>query len=125
MYLHYAESQRWKVEILDMSPTELGGFKELILGLEGEGVYRRLHYESGGHRVQRVPETEAKGRVHTSAATVAVMAEPEDVEIDIKPDDYRERCFSRQRPRRAACQQDGVGRPPDALRKRHRRLLPG
>ena len=93
MYQHYAESQRWKVEILDMSPTELGGFKELILGVEGEGVYRRLHYESGGHRVQRVPETEAKGRVHTSAATVAVMAEPEDVEIDIKPDDYRRDVF--------------------------------
>ena len=89
MYKHYAESQRWKVEILDMNPTELGGFKEIILGLEGEGVYRRLQYESGGHRVQRVPETEAKGRVHTSAATVAVMAEPEDVEIDLKPDDYR------------------------------------
>ncbi len=93
MYQHYAESRRWKVEILDMSPTELGGFKELILGLEGDGVYRRLHYESGGHRVQRVPETEAKGRVHTSAATVAVMAEPEDVEIDIKPDDYRRDVF--------------------------------
>jgi peptide chain release factor 1 len=93
MYKHYAESNRWKVEILDMSPTELGGFKELILGLEGEAVYRRLHYESGGHRVQRVPETEAKGRVHTSAATVAVMAEPEDVEIDIKPDDYRRDVF--------------------------------
>lgn len=89
MYKHYAEDQRWKVEVLDMSPTELGGFKELILGLEGEGVYRQLQFESGGHRVQRVPETEAKGRIHTSAATVAVMAEPEDVEVDIKPDDYR------------------------------------
>jgi peptide chain release factor 1 len=93
MYQHYAQSRRWKMEILDMNPTELGGFKELILGLEGEGVFRRLHYESGGHRVQRVPETEAKGRVHTSAATVAVMAEPEDVEIDIKPDDYRRDVF--------------------------------
>ncbi|MEN6450085.1 MAG: peptide chain release factor 1 [Thermoguttaceae bacterium] len=89
MYKHYAEEQRWKVEVLDMSPTELGGFKEIILGLEGEGVYRQLQFESGGHRVQRVPETEAKGRIHTSAATVAVMAEPEDVEVDIKPDDYR------------------------------------
>ena len=93
MYQHYAESNRWKVEILDMNPTELGGFKEIILGLEGEGVFRRLHYESGGHRVQRVPETEAKGRVHTSAATVAVMAEPEDVEIELKPDDYRRDVF--------------------------------
>jgi peptide chain release factor 1 len=94
MYKHYAESKRWKVELLDMSPTELGGFKEVVIGLEGEGVYRHLQYESGGHRVQRVPETEAKGRVHTSAATVAVMAEPEDVEIELKPDDYRLDRFS-------------------------------
>ncbi len=89
MYKRYAEDHRWKMEILDMNPTELGGFKEIILGLEGEGVFRQLQFESGGHRVQRVPETEAKGRIHTSAATVAVMAEPEDVEINIKPDDYR------------------------------------
>jgi peptide chain release factor 1 len=93
MYKHYAEDRGWKVEILDMNPTELGGFKEIILGLEGDEVYRRLQYESGGHRVQRVPETEAKGRIHTSAATVAVMAEPEDVEIDLKPDDYRKDVF--------------------------------
>jgi peptide chain release factor 1 len=93
MYRHYAESRRWKVELLEMSPTELGGFKEIIIGLEGEGVYRQLQFESGGHRVQRVPETEAKGRIHTSAATVAVLAEPEDVEIDIKPDDYRKDIF--------------------------------
>ena len=93
MYRHYAEHQRWKVEILGMNSTELGGFKEIILGLEGEGVYRQLQYESGGHRVQRVPETEAKGRIHTSAATVAVLAEPEDVEIILKPDDYRKDIF--------------------------------
>jgi peptide chain release factor 1 len=94
MYKHYAESRKWKYEVLELSPTELGGFKEVIVGLEGEGVYRALQYESGGHRVQRVPETEAKGRVHTSAATVAVMPEPEDVEIDLKPDDYRVDKFS-------------------------------
>ncbi|MBN1909490.1 MAG: peptide chain release factor 1 [Pirellulales bacterium] len=93
MYKHYAESQRWKVEILNLNPTELGGFKEISLALEGEGVFRMLHYESGGHRVQRVPETEAMGRIHTSAATVAVMAEPEDVEIELKPEDYREDRF--------------------------------
>jgi peptide chain release factor 1 len=93
MYKHYAEERGWKVEILNMNPTELGGFKEIILGLEGEGVFRHLRYESGGHRVQRVPETEAKGRIHTSAATVAVMAEPEDVEISLKPDDYRKDIF--------------------------------
>jgi peptide chain release factor 1 len=93
MYKHYAEDNRWKVEVLDMSPTELGGFKEVILGIEGEGAFRKLQFESGGHRVQRVPETEAKGRIHTSAATVAVMAEPEDVEIDLKSDDYRKDIF--------------------------------
>ena len=65
----------------------------MVLGIEGESVYRELQYESGGHRVQRVPETEAKGRIHTSTATVAVMPEPEDVEIDIKPDDYRKDLF--------------------------------
>jgi peptide chain release factor 1 len=93
MYKHFAETRGWKVEIMDMSATELGGFKEIVLGIEGEGVYRTLQYESGGHRVQRVPETEAKGRIHTSAATVAVMPEPEDVEINIKPDDYRKDLF--------------------------------
>ena len=89
MYKHHAESKGWKMQIMDHSATELGGFKEISLAVEGEGVYRELQYESGGHRVQRVPDTEAKGRIHTSAATVAVMPEPEDVEIDLKPDDYR------------------------------------
>ena len=89
MYRRYAESRGWKVEILSMNPTELGGFKEIYLGIEGDGAYRQLRHESGGHRVQRVPETEAKGRIHTSAATVAVLPEPEDVEIELKPEDYR------------------------------------
>ena len=89
MYKRHAETKRWKIEVMDASPTELGGFKELSLGVEGEGVYRELQYESGGHRVQRVPKTETQGRIHTSAATVAVMAEPEDVEVELTPDDYR------------------------------------
>ena len=89
MYRKHAEVRNWKVEILDASLTELGGFKELTLGLSGESVFRDLQYESGGHRVQRVPDTETQGRIHTSAATVAVMPEPEDVEVEIKPDDYR------------------------------------
>jgi peptide chain release factor 1 len=90
MYKRYGEAKGWKMEILNASPTELGGFKEITLGVEGEGVFRELQYESGGHRVQRVPETEAKGRIHTSAATVAVMPEPEDVEIELNyPDDFR------------------------------------
>jgi peptide chain release factor 1 len=94
MYKKYAELKGWKSELLSASPTELGGFKEITLAFEGEGVYRELQYESGGHRVQRVPETEAKGRIHTSAATVAVLPEPEDVEIDLRPDDYRLDKFS-------------------------------
>ena len=89
MYTHYAENNHWKVEIMDMNATELGGFKEIVLGISGENVYQKLQYESGGHRVQRVPETEAKGRIQTSAATVAVMPEAEDVEVDLKPEDYR------------------------------------
>ncbi len=89
MYKKHAEQKSWKVEVLGSSLTELGGFKEVSLAFEGEGVYRELAYESGGHRVQRVPETEAKGRIHTSAATVAVMPEPEDVEVNLAPDDYR------------------------------------
>lgn len=89
MYKTNAEVKGWKLEIMDASPSERGGFKEIILGFDGEGVYRELQFESGGHRVQRVPETETQGRIHTSAATVAVLAEPEDVEIELKPDDYR------------------------------------
>lgn len=89
MYRHHASAKGWQTEILSHSPTELGGFKEIVLAIEGEGVYRELQYESGGHRVQRVPETETQGRIHTSAATVAVLAEPEEVEINLKPDDYR------------------------------------
>ncbi len=94
MYKRHAELKGWKSEILAASPTELGGFKEITLAFQGEGVYRELQYESGGHRVQRVPDTEAKGRIHTSAATVAVLPEPEDVEVDLKPDDYRLDKFS-------------------------------
>jgi peptide chain release factor 1 len=89
MYKYNSEQKGWKLEVMDASASERGGFKEIILAFEGEGVFRELQFESGGHRVQRVPETEAQGRIHTSAATVAVLAEPEDVEIDLKPDDYR------------------------------------
>jgi peptide chain release factor 1 len=89
MYRYYAGTKGWKTEILSHSATELGGFKDIVLGIEGEGVYRELQYESGGHRVQRVPDTETQGRIHTSAATVAVLPEPEEVEVDLKPDDYR------------------------------------
>lgn len=93
MYRRYGTEQGWDFEVLDASPTELGGFKDLVLGVSGESVFRSLRHESGGHRVQRVPDTETKGRIHTSAATVAVLPEPEDVEVSLSPDDYRKDLF--------------------------------
>jgi len=87
MYSRYAERNRWKLDILDSNPTEIGGFKEVIFNIEGKGAYSRLKYESGVHRVQRVPSTEANGRIHTSTITVAVLPEIEDVEVDINPAD--------------------------------------
>lgn len=90
MYLKYAEGNHWKVEQLAFSATERGGFREVILGIKGNGVWADLGYEGGGHRVQRVPETETQGRVHTSAATVAVLPEPEELNIKIDPNDVLE-----------------------------------
>ncbi len=90
MYNKYAEKRKWKVEVLSMSSMEKGGFRELIMNIKGPGVWSEMGYEAGGHRVQRVPETEAQGRVHTSAATVAVLAEPEEVDIKIDPADVLE-----------------------------------
>jgi peptide chain release factor 1 len=87
MYRRYAEGKGWKVELMTASPTDLGGFKEIIFGVSGEEVYGRLRYESGGHRVQRVPETETQGRIHTSASTVAVLPEVEEVEFIVKDED--------------------------------------
>ncbi len=89
MYTRYAEHKRWKTEILDSSPTEIGGFKEIIFAVEAKGAYSRLKYESGVHRVQRVPETEAGGRIHTSTVTVAVLPEAEEIEVDINPADLQ------------------------------------
>ena len=89
MYTHYADARGWKTEELDANLTELGGVKELSMMISGKGAYSRLKYESGAHRVQRVPETESGGRIHTSAATVAVMPEVDDVEVEINPNDLR------------------------------------
>lgn len=89
MYMAYAENKSWKTELLDSHSTDLGGFKEVIFSISGKDVYKYLKYESGAHRVQRVPETEASGRIHTSTATVAVLPEAEDVEFEINPDDLR------------------------------------
>jgi peptide chain release factor 1 len=87
MYCRYAEALGWKVENMECSPSDLGGFKEVIFGVTGTDTYRRLKYESGVHRVQRVPATEAQGRIHTSTATVAVLPEAEEVDVEIRPDD--------------------------------------
>ena len=90
MYTRYAQSQGWRVEVVSEAPAELGGYKEVVLRIEGDGVYGKLRYESGGHRVQRVPATETQGRIHTSAATVAVMPEPDEAEaIKLNPADLR------------------------------------
>lgn len=89
MYTRYAEGQRWKIQEMDASPSEAGGFKEVIFQVKGAGAYSKLKFESGVHRVQRVPVTESQGRIHTSTATVAVLPEAEDVEITVDPNDLR------------------------------------
>lgn len=89
MYLRYAETRGWRVEVMDSSPTELGGFKEVVFQISGDSVYSRMKFESGVHRVQRVPETESQGRVHTSTVTVAVLPEAEEVDVEINPADLR------------------------------------
>jgi peptide chain release factor 1 len=89
MYTRYARTKGWKVESIDFSPGEAGGFKEIVFGISGDGIYQEMRYESGGHRVQRVPATETQGRIHTSSATVAVLPEPEEVQMDINPNDLK------------------------------------
>src|SRR5204863_7682481 len=84
MYTHYARDQGWKVEDISFSPGEQGGYKEVVFSVTGDDVFQHLRYESGGHRVQRVPKTEQQGRIHTSAATVPVLPEPDEVHIDVK-----------------------------------------
>lgn len=88
-YCRYAESKKWKVEIISSSENSVGGYKEIIALIKGEGVYSRLKYEGGTHRVQRVPETESQGRIHTSAVTIAIMPEVDDVEVSINPNDLK------------------------------------
>ncbi len=87
MYLHLAERHRWKVEVLSASPSELGGFKEVVLDVRGKDAFATMKHESGVHRVQRVPVTESQGRIHTSTATIAVLVAPAEVEVEIKPED--------------------------------------
>jgi peptide chain release factor 1 len=89
MYSMYAENHHWKIDILNSNPTDIGGYKEISFSIEGQGAYSRLKFESGVHRVQRVPETESQGRIHTSAVTVAVLPEVEEVEVEINQNDLR------------------------------------
>ncbi len=89
MYVRFAESRGWKIETLDASPSEMGGYKEIQFKVKGDKVYSEMKFESGVHRVQRVPKTESQGRIHTSTATVAVLPEADEVEVDIKPEDLR------------------------------------
>ena len=88
-YSRYAQNRGWKVEVMDANPTEVGGYNKIVFEIQGQGVFSRLKYESGVHRVQRVPKTEAQGRIHTSTATVAVLPEADEVEVKINPEDLR------------------------------------
>jgi len=114
IYSKYAAKKGWKVELIDSSVTEKGGYKEVIFSIAGKGVYGRLKLESGTHRVQRVPETEASGRIHTSAATVAVLPEAEEVEFEVKPEDLRIDVF-----RAGGKGGQGVNRTDSAVRITH------
>jgi len=114
MYVRYAESMGWKVEIMSSSDGTAGGYKELIAMLKGEGVYSQLKYEAGVHRVQRVPDTETQGRVHTSAVTVAVIPEVDDVEVEIKPNDIKMDVY-----RSSGCGGQSVNTTDSAVRLTH------
>lgn len=114
MYLRYAEIQKWKVEIVSSSEGSAGGYKELIFQIKGNGVYSKLKYEAGTHRVQRVPDTETQGRVHTSAITVAVIPEVDDVEVDIKPNEIKMDVY-----RSSGCGGQSVNTTDSAVRLTH------
>lgn len=114
MYGRYAEERKWKVNLLSSNRTGVGGVKEVIISIEGENAYKRLKYESGVHRVQRVPVTEKSGRIHTSTATVAVLPEAEEVEVEIKPDDIRVDVY-----RASGCGGQGVNTTDSAVRITH------
>ncbi|MDP3792067.1 MAG: peptide chain release factor 1 [Candidatus Omnitrophota bacterium] len=114
MYSKYAAKKGWKLEPIDASTTEKGGFKEVIFSISGSGVYSRMKFESGTHRVQRVPDTEASGRIHTSAATVAVLPEAEDVDVEVRPEDLRIDVF-----RSGGAGGQGVNRTDSAVRMTH------
>ena len=122
MYVKYAERKRWKVEILSTSEGTAGGFKEIVAEISGRGVFARFKFESGVHRVQRVPATETQGRIHTSAATVAVLPIAQESDFEINEADLKIDTDALERRRRPACQQDRIGDPhhPPADRSRGR-----
>ena len=120
MYERYAAKQGWKVEMISASEGAIGGYKEIIAEVRGRGAFAKLKFESGVHRVQRVPDTEGSGRIHTSAATVAVLPEAEDVDVAINEADLQDRHHARRRRRRPARQQDRVGHPAHPYPERHR-----
>ena len=121
MYERYAAKQGWKVEVISASEGTMGGYKEIVAEIRGPGAFAKLKFESGVHRVQRVPDTEASGRIHTSTATVAVLPEAAEVDIDIGEDDLKIDTLRVGRRRRPARQQDRVGRARDSPPHRHRR----
>ena len=121
----YAERQGWRVELLESHSTGIGGFKEIIASVEGPGVYRTLKYESGTHRVQRVPVTESQGRIHTSAVTVAILPEAEEVEVAHQPGRAAYRCLPLLGSWWAERQYDRFGRAGHTSPDRYRGQLPG
>ena len=123
MYTRYAETQKWKTDLLSANRTGVGGFKEVIFEIKGKGAYSRLKYESGVHRVQRVPATESQGRIHTSTATVAVLPEIDDVEIEINPADLEIRRLYLFRAWRAAHAKERHGGAHHPQAQRHGGLL--
>jgi peptide chain release factor 1 len=125
MYTRYAANVGWKVEVMSASENEIGGYKEVVLRIEGDNVYGALRFESGGHRVQRVPATETQGRIHTSACTVAVMPEPDEAEAITLNPPICASTPSRQRCRRPAHQQDRLRRARGPPAHRHRGRMPG
>ena len=126
MYARFAERQRWQIEVISQSPSEAGGYKEIIAKIVGHGAYSKLKFESGGHWVQRVPATETQGRIHTSACTAAVMPEADEImDVVLNPAELRIDTYRGLRCRRAAHQQDRLRRAHHALAHRHRGRVPG
>lgn len=125
MYARYAEKNELKLNVLESSEGNVGGFKELVLRVEGEGAFGKFRYEGGGHRVQRVPETETQGRVQTSMARVAVLPEAEEVDIQVDPKEVRESFCAAGGPGRTECEQSGLAMPVGSRADRHHRTLHG